>query len=375
MFQGGVRVALADLDRDQRPELVTAPGPGLDAEIGIFTQQWVNGRDRGTRLGHFLAFEPSFLGGASVATGDLDGDGNPEIVVGAGPGRQPEVRVFDARGDELQSFMAFGPDYTRGVSVAAGDLNGDGRAEIVAGTLGAPARIRTFEGGLPYGPLIAPFGSGDSGVEVGVADLAGDGHGVLLAGTATGGNARLAVLDPLSGSVLRSADLDGGFRNGVRVAAGDLDGDGRDEIVLAPGFGGDGRVRTLNRNLAETGSFTAYNWDAAGMNVAVATRIGLPIAAQPRTVKLTARKRARVVVAGFRDAAGASASGLRAAISWGDGTSWNGVVLSRGGGLYDIRSLKRYARAGRYRVTVTLSDSRGRRSIARSTAVVARARR
>jgi hypothetical protein len=63
------------------------------------------------------------------------------------------------------------------------------------------------------------------------------------------------------------------------------------------------------------------------MNVAVATRIGLPIAAQPRTVKLIARKRTRVVVAGFRDAGGASGSGLRASILRGDATSWNGVVL------------------------------------------------
>jgi hypothetical protein len=92
---------------------------------------------------------------------------------------------------------------------------------------------------------------------------------------------------------------------------------------------------------AETGSFTAYTWDGARMNVAVATRIGLPIAAQPRTVKLIARKRTRVVVAGFRDAGGASGSGLRASILRGDATSWNGVVLSRGGGIYDVRSTKR----------------------------------
>jgi hypothetical protein len=157
--------------------------------------------------------------------------------------------VFDEAGRHLQSFVPFGPNYTGGVSVAAGDLNGGGNAEIAAGTLAAPARIRTFAGGLPFGPLVAPFAAGDPGVEVGVADLAGDGHGVLLAGTATGGRARLAVLESLSGSVLRNVDLDRTLRNGVRVAGGDLDGDGRDEIVLALGFGGAGRVRLLDRNL------------------------------------------------------------------------------------------------------------------------------
>lgn len=374
LFQGGVRVALADLDRDRRPELVTSPGPGMEAEIGIFTQEWVNGRDRGVRLAHFLAFESSFRGGASIATGDLDGDGDPEIVVGAGTGHSPEVRIFDLRGRQLQSFAAFDFAYTGGVSVATGDLDGDGKAEIVAGTLAAPARIRTFAGGLPYGPLIAPSVPGGSGVEVGVADLAGDGHGVLLAGSAAGAHPELAIIDPQSGSVLRSLELEGGVRNGIRLAGGDLDRDGRDEIVVAPGFSGDGRVRVLDRNLVERSSFTAYNWDA-GVNVAVATRIGLPIAALPRTVKLTARRRTRAVVARFRDADGAAAAGLRAEIDWGDGTTWNGVVLARGGGLYDVRSTKRYARAGRYNVTVRLTDTRGRISIARSNAVVTRPRR
>jgi hypothetical protein len=47
-------------------------------------------------------------------------------------------------------------------------------------------------------------------------------------------------------------------------------------------------------------------------------------------------------------------------------------VLSRGSGVYDVRSSKRYARAGQYRVIVTLKDDRGRTSIARGTAVVKR---
>jgi hypothetical protein len=111
------------------------------------------------------------------------------------------------------------------------------------------------------------------------------------------------------------------------------------------------------------------------MNVAVGGRIGLPIAADGRTVRLIARRRARFVVARFRDAAGMGAGGVRASIDWGDGTSWNGAVLGLEGGVYDIRSSKRYARAGRYSITVTLSDSSGRSSVARGRALVSRPRR
>jgi FG-GAP-like repeat/FG-GAP repeat len=374
LFQGGVRVALADLDRDHRPEIVTAPGPGTPAEIDIFSQQWVNGRDRGTRLGHFLAFDPTFLGGASVATGDIDGDGNPEIVVAAGKGHSPEVKVFDASGRELFSFLAFDSSYLGGLSVAAGDLDGDGRAEIVVGTLASPAHIRIFEGATRRGPDIAPFVPNGPGVDVGVADVAGNGNGSIVAGAATGTHPLLATIDPSTGAVLHSIEIGETVQNGVRVAGGDLNGDGRDEIVATPGWGGDGQVRVFDASLEQIRAFTAYNWAGAGMNVALATRIGLPIAAQSRTVRLTMRRRTRIVVARFRDAAGGSASGLRASIDWGDGMSWNGKVLARGGGVYDVRSLKRYGRRGRYALTVTLTDSRGRTSIARSTAIVIRKR-
>ena len=371
LFQGGVRVALADLNHDRRPEMVTAPGPGMESEIGIFSQEWINGRDRGTRLDHFVAFETSFRGGATVAAGEVDGNGDADIVVGAGKGRAPEVRVFDERGEQLFSFVAFGGGYDAGISVATGDLNADGRAEIVVGTLAPPARIRVFERGVPTGPVIAPFGPSAGGVEVAVADLAGNARGVIVAGEATGSHPRLALIDPESGAVLRSEDVSGSVLSGLRVAGGDLDGDGRDEIVAASGFGGDSRVHSFNAELVEIGSFPAYDWFGAGMNIATAARLGFPIAAEPRTVKLRARRRARFVVARFRDAGGGS-SRMRAQITWGDGTSWAGTVLIRGGGVYDVRSTKRYRRLGRYSVIVTLTDNDGRTSIARSRAIVAR---
>jgi hypothetical protein len=377
LFQGGVRVAFADLDRDRRPEIVTAPGSGIESEIGVFTQEWVNGRDRGSRLAHFLAFEPSFLGGANVAAGDVGGDADNEIVVASGPGRPAEVRVFDAHGRQISTLVPFGPEYEGGLSVAVGDLNADGRPEIVVGTLASPARIRAFTGGVQFGPTISPFPGGGPGVEVGVADVDGTGHGLIVAGGATGANPPLALVDPVGGGVVRSTDAGSGVRNGIRVAGGDLDRDGRDEVVVSSAWGGDGIVTTYNGRLEQIGSFSPYPYPGWGMNVAVQTRAGLPVAADARTVRFTARKRVRVIVARFRDAAGdrSTGRGFRASIDWGDGTSWNGVLLSRGGGVYDIRSLKRYARAGRYALTVTFTDRNDRSSIARSQALVRRAGR
>jgi FG-GAP repeat len=208
-------------------------------------------------------------------------------------------------------------------------------------------------------------------VEVAVADLNGNARGDIVAGGTTGEHPPLALVDPYSGAVLRNVDLLGNVFNGIRVAAGDLNGDGRDEIVVTPGFGGDSRVHVFDSSLVETNSFPAYDWFGAGTNVALNTRIGFPIAADSRTVKLKAHRRARVIVGRFRDAGGGTTT-MHAFIAWGDGTSSFGTVLVRGSGVYDVRGTKRYARAGRYTVTVTLTDKSDRRSIARSRAVVAR---
>jgi hypothetical protein len=88
-------------------------------------------------------------------------------------------------------------------------------------------------------------------------------------------------------------------------------------------------------------------------------------------VKLRARTRSKVVVARFRDAGGGTIR-LHAAIAWGDGRYATGTLLARGNGIYDVRGTKRYSRAGRYTITVTVSDRDGRTSIAHSVATVRR---
>jgi hypothetical protein len=372
LFQGGVRVGLADVSGDSRPEMITAPGPGTEPEIGVWSQHWVNGQDRGTRLSHFLAFGPAFQGGVSLATGNVDGGLRAEIVTGSGAGQAAEVRVFDAVGNLLYHFAPF-DNYDGGISVGAGDVDADGRAEIVVGTLTAPARIRVFSGAVQRGPTILPFGAGAGavGVQLAVADIGGTGRGLIVAGEAKGVNPMLSLINAETGAVVVTKQPFGESMNGLRVGAGDLDGDGRDEIAAASGFGGDSLVYVLDANLLEKNAFRAYDWLGAGMNVALAPRIGLPIAADARTVKLKARKRAKPIVARFRDAAGGTIR-LKTSIAWGNGTHASGTLLSRGNGVYDVRGTKRYGRAGRYSITVTVTDPNGRTSIARSTAVVSR---
>ena len=109
----------------------------------------------------FNAF-PGFKVVQHVVLGDVNGDGVPDIVVGAGYGGGPEVKVYDgaaialggasaqtAIDTPLKKFYAYAPNFTGGVNVAVGNINGqtiDGTAtgapleDIVTGPAPAAAR-------------------------------------------------------------------------------------------------------------------------------------------------------------------------------------------------------------------------------------------
>ena len=88
----------------------------------------------------YFAYDPTFTGGARVAVGDVNADGKADIVTAAGPKGGPHVRIFSgADGTVIREWMAYDTLFTGGVYVTAGDLTGDGKAEIVTGMAAAPS--------------------------------------------------------------------------------------------------------------------------------------------------------------------------------------------------------------------------------------------
>ena len=123
-----------DVNGDGISELLTGAGPGGGPHVRV----WDTSGPFVTELTGFFAYDPAFPGGVTVACGDITGDGIAEIITGAGPGGGPHVRVwqYTPAGQtvtELTGFWAYSPYFAGGVRVAAADVTGDGVADIITG--------------------------------------------------------------------------------------------------------------------------------------------------------------------------------------------------------------------------------------------------
>jgi hypothetical protein len=112
--------------QDESPHVVTVKNSVTSPVVKVSTRG-------GSELDSFSAFDERMTSSARIALGDLDGNGVDELIVGSGAGISARVRVFDRHGTVLNEFAPFAQDRTSGVDVAAGDVDGDGNDEIIVG--------------------------------------------------------------------------------------------------------------------------------------------------------------------------------------------------------------------------------------------------
>jgi len=257
-FRGGVRAALGDVTGDGVRDVVIAPGTGGAPRLRV-----IDGAT-GNTLADFLVYEDSFRGGLYVATGDVNGDGRDDIITGTGNGGAPRVRVLDGATlgrTVIRDFFAYEDSFRGGVIVSAGDVDGDGRDDVITGTgVGGGPRVITFAGTDNHvvQNFFAYEDSFRGGVLVAAGDVNGDGRDDVITGTGPGGGPVVRVVASGTGQTLLQflAD-DASFRGGVGVDSSDIDGDGRDDVVTHTRHGNTLGVNVFDDNGGtRTRSFT-----------------------------------------------------------------------------------------------------------------------
>lgn len=250
----GAALNLAESTFNQKIFLVLVPDSGLEPRVKILT-------DSGQEVNNWLAYNEKFKGGINVAIGDVNGDGAKEIITAPKAGGGPHVRIFDENGNILSEFMAYDPKFTGGVNIAVGDINGDGNLEIITAPMsnGGP-HVRVFDW---HGNLRQQFFAYDDGyvggVNIATGDVNNDGQDEIVTAPGTGFAPEIKIFDwehRLKGSFLA---YDQNMKSGLALTVADVNNDQWPEIVTTPQKDYAANIKSFSFKGRVKNEFTAFN--------------------------------------------------------------------------------------------------------------------
>ncbi len=254
----GERGGSGDISSNESRILIGA-GYGGNPHVKTFDREGIP-----TQFNQYV-YDKNFHGGVDVAFGDVDGDGKNEIITGTGQGGGPQVRIFKENGKEIANFFAFSKDFHGGINVAAGDVDFDGKDEVAvvqASNGQAWVKIYRISAGFPVLGEWNAYGQVECGGDVAMGDIDIDGQDEVIVGAGPGGGPQIRVFE--ANGILKPIQFFAfhpSYRGGVRVAAGDVDGDGKDEIGVTQAAVGDQswiKIYRYNNNQTIISEWKAY---------------------------------------------------------------------------------------------------------------------
>jgi hypothetical protein len=244
-------VAVGDVNNDGIMDLAATPSaPGAPPRVRIF-----NGKGQfNQEIRNFLAFDAGMRGGLNIALGDVNSDGYDDLIAAPNGGAPPEVRVFSGKdGSMLARFLAYEAGFTGGVRLAAGILQDGGRVSIVTGPgPGRAPEVRVYDVDWYGQHLMANAASASCRCKDGVC-ACGESKCACAVGKCGCSPKPVGTLGFGGGSfkpIFLTASVlayDATFTGGVNVGAGPLDGQngGFSVIITGPGGGAPPLVETF----------------------------------------------------------------------------------------------------------------------------------
>lgn len=253
---GESRVAMGDIDGDGKDEIIIGLGPDNDPAIpgGMF--QVLNDDYTPLAWGQIKWDDYNSLNGESFpACGDIDGDGIDEIFMGLGEGGQGKVEVFNYRSGVLHHkdwVQVDWPDYNQHLGKTrptCGDIDQDGKDEVIIG-LGSNQSDPEMPAGLfqildddysslAWGEVDWPdYNRLNGETYPSCANLSGEGDNRIVVGLGSNGEGRMEVFQFKDGAASHKdwITIDWDVYNKTvgetRPVSGDVDGDGKDEIIV-----------------------------------------------------------------------------------------------------------------------------------------------
>ncbi len=187
-----------------------------------------------------------YAGGASVRPANTRDNPSRSFVIAQGQGAVPLVRRYNDHGTLLSEFYAYNEGFRGGVDLAVGDINGDGIEEVITGAgPGGGPQVRVFSiDGRVHTQFFA-FDEGErTGIKIAIGDLTGDGADEIVVTRSTGGAGEVRVFDK-TGHLIDELYPFETTSTSLALSVGNLDNDAELEIIVTE-TSGQGRVRVID---------------------------------------------------------------------------------------------------------------------------------
>ena len=272
-LRGESRVARGDIDGDGKDEIIIGMGSVENDMIVPYGHFQVLDDNYQHLFWGMVSWGSYNEGNGETwpACGDLDGDGKDEILIGLGKGGMGMIEVFSVSDNQLKHhswITSTWPEYNQAmgeVRPASGDLDGDGKDDVIVG-FGPVADNPEMPGGTYE--ILSGNGEHMAWGKVGwsdynqlngesrpvIGDLNGDGVNEIIIGLGSGSNGAFEIQNfNDEGKLTNQAWLEipwwqeyNELSGETRPAVGNLDDDDADELVIALGQGGGGWIHLFD---------------------------------------------------------------------------------------------------------------------------------